>query len=117
MPTPQTSRNPSCQSLPGEARPSGIPDIDDPAPPVGGNASPEAFHLKTAAPLDRRDRRPTRSGPAEGSMRFSARLQRDGRFMRGLNRTLKRVKSIARESDNLICDDLQEAVEQHRNRP
>jgi len=50
-------------------------------------------------------------------MRFSARLQRDSRFMRGLNRTLKRVKSIARDSDNLICDDLQAAVEEHRNRP
>src|SRR4051794_28710611 len=49
-------------------------------------------------------------------MRFSARLQRDGRFMRGLNRTLKRVKSIARDSDNLVCDDIQAAVEQFRDR-
>ncbi|HET6970426.1 MAG TPA: long-chain-acyl-CoA synthetase [Phenylobacterium sp.] len=50
-------------------------------------------------------------------MRFEARLKRDWRFMRGLNRTLKRVKSIAKDSDNLICDDLQAAVEQFRTRP
>jgi fatty-acyl-CoA synthase len=50
-------------------------------------------------------------------MRFEARLKRDWRFMRGLNRTLKRVKSIAKDSDNLICDDLQAAVEHFRGRP
>lgn len=50
-------------------------------------------------------------------MRFRARLKRDWRFLRGLNRTLKRVKSIARTSDNLICDDLQAAVERWRDRP
>ena len=50
-------------------------------------------------------------------MRFSARLERDWRFANRLNRTLKRVKSIARDSDNLICDDLQEAVEHFRDRP
>ncbi|TAL37659.1 MAG: long-chain-acyl-CoA synthetase [Phenylobacterium sp.] len=48
-------------------------------------------------------------------MRFQARLKRDLRFWQGLQRTLKRVKSIARDSDNLICDDIQAAVEQWRN--
>ncbi len=50
-------------------------------------------------------------------MRFEARLKRDWRFMRNLNRTLGRVKTIARDSDNLICDDLQAAVEKFRTRP
>lgn len=50
-------------------------------------------------------------------MPLRARLERDWRFFRGLNRTLKRVKSIAKDSDVLICDDLQAAVEQWRNRP
>ncbi|HZZ67184.1 MAG TPA: long-chain-acyl-CoA synthetase [Phenylobacterium sp.] len=49
-------------------------------------------------------------------MPFMADLQRERRFMRGLNRTLKRVKSIASDSANLICDDIQEAVDQHRDR-
>ncbi len=50
-------------------------------------------------------------------MRLQARLRRDWRFMRGLNRTLARVKTIARDSDNLVCDDIQAAVEEHRARP
>ncbi|HVI32636.1 long-chain-acyl-CoA synthetase [Phenylobacterium sp.] len=50
-------------------------------------------------------------------MRLKARLQREWRFLRGLNRTLGRVKSIAPDSDNLICDDLQAAVERWRERP
>ena len=50
-------------------------------------------------------------------MRLEARLKRDWRFWNGLSRTLKRVKSIARDSDNLICDDLEEAVEAWRTRP
>jgi fatty-acyl-CoA synthase len=50
-------------------------------------------------------------------MRLRARLERDWRFMRGLNRTLKRVKSIAPDSPNLICDDLQAAFQAHRNAP
>ncbi|THD58780.1 long-chain-acyl-CoA synthetase [Phenylobacterium sp.] len=49
-------------------------------------------------------------------MPLKARLQRDWRFARGLNRTLKRVKSIASDSPNLICDDLQAAVDQWRDR-
>jgi fatty-acyl-CoA synthase len=50
-------------------------------------------------------------------MRFRARLKRDWRFLRGLNRTLARVKTIAKDSPNLICDDLQAAVETWRRRP
>jgi fatty-acyl-CoA synthase len=50
-------------------------------------------------------------------MRLKARLEREWRFWRGLDRTLKRVKTIASDSPNLICDDLQAAVEQWRNRP
>lgn len=50
-------------------------------------------------------------------MRLKARLKRDMLFWKGLSRTLKRVKTITRDSENLICDDLQAAVEQHRNRP
>jgi fatty-acyl-CoA synthase len=50
-------------------------------------------------------------------MRLQARLKRDWRFWKGLNRTLKRVKTIARDSDNLICDDLQAAVDEWRTRP
>ena len=49
-------------------------------------------------------------------MPLKANLQREWRFMRGLNRTLKRVKSIAPDSANLICDDIQAAVEQWRDR-
>ena len=50
-------------------------------------------------------------------MPLKAKLQREWRFLRGLNRTLARVKSIAPDSDNLVCDDLQEAVETWRERP
>jgi fatty-acyl-CoA synthase len=50
-------------------------------------------------------------------MPLKARLQREWRFLRGLNRTLGRVKSIASDSPNLICDDLQAAVETWRDRP
>ena len=49
-------------------------------------------------------------------MPLKANLQREWRFLRGLNRTLKRVKSIAPDGHNLICDDLQAAVEQWRDR-
>ena len=50
-------------------------------------------------------------------MRLNARLKRDWRFWKGLSRTLKRVKTIAKDSDNLICDDLQAAVDAFRKRP
>jgi fatty-acyl-CoA synthase len=49
-------------------------------------------------------------------MPLKAKLQREWRFLRGLNRTLSRVKSIASDSPNLICDDLQAAVETWRDR-
>jgi fatty-acyl-CoA synthase len=39
------------------------------------------------------------------------------RFLKGLSRTLKRVKSIAPDSTNLICDDLEAAVDKWRDRP
>jgi fatty-acyl-CoA synthase len=48
-------------------------------------------------------------------MRLQARLKRDLRFWQGLQRTLKRVKGIERDSDNLVCDDIQAAVEKWRN--
>jgi fatty-acyl-CoA synthase len=44
-------------------------------------------------------------------MRLQARLKREWRFLKGLTRTLKRVKSIAPDSANLICDDLEAAVD------
>jgi fatty-acyl-CoA synthase len=50
-------------------------------------------------------------------MRLKARLDREWRFLRGLNRTLARVKTIAPDSPNLICDDLQAAVDKWRTRP
>ena len=50
-------------------------------------------------------------------MKLSARVQREFRFLRSLLRTLKRVRSIAAESPNLICDDLEAAVDTWRNRP
>jgi fatty-acyl-CoA synthase len=49
-------------------------------------------------------------------MPLKANLQREWRFLRGLNRTLKRVKSIAPDSHHLICDDLQAAVDRWRDR-
>jgi fatty-acyl-CoA synthase len=50
-------------------------------------------------------------------MPLKANLQREWRFLRGLNRTLKRVKTIAPDSANLICDDIQAAVEEWREHP
>jgi len=45
------------------------------------------------------------------------RLDREWRFLRGLSRTLGRVKTIAGDSPNLLCDDVQASVEKHRMRP
>jgi len=50
-------------------------------------------------------------------MRLKARLEREWRFLRSLRRTLGRVKTIATDSPNLICDDLQAAVDKWRDRP
>jgi fatty-acyl-CoA synthase len=47
-------------------------------------------------------------------MRLKARLKREWRFLRGLRRTLGRVNSIAPDSPNLICDDIQAAVDRWR---
>jgi fatty-acyl-CoA synthase len=44
-------------------------------------------------------------------MRLQVRLKREWWFLKGLTRTLKRVKSIAPDSANLICDDLEAAVD------
>jgi fatty-acyl-CoA synthase len=49
-------------------------------------------------------------------MGLTARLKRDLRFLRGLFRTLGRVRSIAPDSPNLICDDLEAAVDAWRER-
>ncbi|MBO9708914.1 MAG: long-chain-acyl-CoA synthetase [Caulobacter sp.] len=48
-------------------------------------------------------------------MSFAARLKREVRFLKGLTRTLKRVNSIAPDSENLICDDLEAAVDKWRD--
>ena len=50
-------------------------------------------------------------------MGLQATIARDWRFFRGLSRTLKWVKSIAPSSGNLICDDLEKAVDEHHARP
>jgi len=50
-------------------------------------------------------------------MRLRARLEREWRFLKGLRRTLAHVKSIAPDSPNLVCDDLQAVVQAHRDRP
>jgi fatty-acyl-CoA synthase len=50
-------------------------------------------------------------------MRLKARLEREWRFVRGLKRTLDRIKSIRPDSPDLLCDDLQAAVDKWRNRP
>ena len=49
-------------------------------------------------------------------MRLRARLQRELKYLRGLRRTLARVKTIAQASPNLICDDIQAAFDQFRDR-
>lgn len=48
-------------------------------------------------------------------MSLPARLKRELKFLKGLSRTLKRVKSIAPDSTNLICDDLEAAVDKWRD--
>ncbi|WP_184718076.1 long-chain-acyl-CoA synthetase [Caulobacter sp.] len=50
-------------------------------------------------------------------MRLSVKIKRELKFLGGLTRTLKRVKSIAPDSNNLICDDLETAVDKWRDRP
>ena len=50
-------------------------------------------------------------------MRWNARLKREWRFLKGLYRTLQRVKTISPTSPDLICDDLQVAFDRWRDRP
>ncbi len=50
-------------------------------------------------------------------MRFQDRMKREWRFLAGLMRTLDRVRSISATSPNLICDDLEAAVDRWRGRP
>ena len=50
-------------------------------------------------------------------MRFWARAKREVRFLRGLLRTLERVKSIKPESTDLACDDIEAAVDKYGSRP
>ena len=50
-------------------------------------------------------------------MRLSHKIKREIRFLKGLSRTLKRVKTIASDSPNLICDDLEAAVDKWGPRP
>jgi fatty-acyl-CoA synthase len=45
------------------------------------------------------------------------RMRRELRFLTGLFRTLGRVRSISATSPNLICDDLEAAVDRWRERP
>jgi fatty-acyl-CoA synthase len=45
---------------------------------------------------------------------IAARLQREWRYLCGLGRTLVRIRSISARSDNLICDDLEAAVDRWR---
>jgi fatty-acyl-CoA synthase len=48
---------------------------------------------------------------------WTARLKREWRFLRGLVRTLMRVRSIAPDSPNLLTDDLETAVDRWSGRP
>ncbi|MFZ4605723.1 MAG: long-chain-acyl-CoA synthetase [Caulobacter sp.] len=50
-------------------------------------------------------------------MKLKARIARELRFFKGLSRTLKWVKPIAPDSRELICDDLEAAVDAHRDSP
>jgi fatty-acyl-CoA synthase len=48
---------------------------------------------------------------------IAAQLRREWRYLRGLARTLIRILSISARSKNLICDDLEAAVDRWRTRP
>ena len=53
---------------------------------------------------------------ARGKPSFWSRFKRDVRFVRGLARTLKRVRSIQPDSTQLVCDDLEAAVDRFPER-
>jgi fatty-acyl-CoA synthase len=50
-------------------------------------------------------------------MSLQARVQREFKFIRALIRTLRRVGSISSQSGQLVCDDLEDAVDAWRERP
>ena len=50
-------------------------------------------------------------------MRLRQKIRREVKFLKGLVRTLKRVNSIAPDSANLICDDIEAAVDKWSDRP
>jgi fatty-acyl-CoA synthase len=49
-------------------------------------------------------------------MKWQARIRREVKFLRGLWRTLTRIRAIKPDSDHLICDDLEGAVDTWRDR-
>ena len=49
-------------------------------------------------------------------MSLWARAKREARFLRGLLRTLSRIKSVRPDSPDLVCDDLEAAVDQFGER-
>lgn len=54
---------------------------------------------------------------ARGGLSFWGKLKRDARFIRGLSRTNRRVRSVSPTSPNLVCDDLEAVVDRHPQRP
>ncbi len=50
-------------------------------------------------------------------MGFWARLQREARFLGGVRRSLKRLKGVEGDSRQLLCDDLEAAVDKWPQRP
>src|SRR5690606_39521916 len=77
---------------------------------------PAASTSKAVRPCLSLQRQPSWRSRRRGGMRLKARLERELKFVSGLNRTLGRVKSIAADSPNLICDDLQAAVDRKSTR-
>jgi fatty-acyl-CoA synthase len=57
------------------------------------------------------------AGTGAASMDPFADVGREWRFLSGLLRTLGRVRSIAADSPDLVCDDLEAAVDRWRERP
>ena len=53
---------------------------------------------------------------ARGEPNIWSRIKRDVRFLRGLTRTLKRVRTIKPGSPQLVCDDLEAAVDRFPER-
>jgi fatty-acyl-CoA synthase len=53
---------------------------------------------------------------AQSTLGFGARVKREIRFLSALSRTMKRIKGIEPDSRNLICDDLEAAVDKYPQR-